>query len=192
MKKSKKVTKQLTIFEDSESDELLAWFKVKRNRLRVFRYIYKNWEVVDDKNPFILVLGFKNKDWQKGNEVAKMIAGYLEVLGENTLLGWIIFKELHKLYWPRIVKYVLNKIKANGGYFPTLGATKTIQTLLDRGWVHELDINNETYNPLQEVVIYCHVAPLVWPKTYYQHSDAIKQLNKVGIPGRTGTRLPKN
>lgn len=98
------------------------------------------------------------------------------------------FDKIVERYKDKLTTYLIKKVKANGGYFPTLSPTKTIEELLLRGWVHEDDakLNRDKYN------LRCHVAPLTWPESFDQHQDACQASEKYGIGGRTGTILPKS
>lgn len=77
----------------------------------------------------------------------------------------------------------------NGGVFPHMDKTDALKELLARGWVHE---DGMLFHNPKNVYLKCNIAPLVWPEEYYHHQDAIVQNDRVGIPGYTGTKLPKS
>lgn len=103
--------------------------------------------------------------------------------------GIVVTEFIWKKYRERFVqKYLLPRVKRDDGYFPRMNKTKAIHELILRGWVHEDEVKIKP----GYVYLRCNIAPLAWPEIYFQHMDAISMLNKVGIPGYTGTVLPKS
>lgn len=113
----------------------------------------------------------------------------LRIIGYKGSFLPSIIEGVHKEYLPRFKKYYLTPmVTGNGGIFPHLDCTKTVKELIARKWIHlgDSDIKGD------KIYIKCHIAPLVWPEEFELHQDAIAMNNKMGIPGRTGTVLPKH
>lgn len=196
MKKLKKVKGQLDIFEDTKENSVLSWLLVKENRMKFFKQVYKLWDQ-DAIDPFFNTNGkwhvvIPKKEWDNYQMVANLlkIRDSFENIPNSPKCGakdcYVIYQE----YWDRVNKYVLKKVKANGGHFPTLQTTKAIGEFLKRGFIHINDTDPEIFK-LSHIIIYAHEGNLVWPVTYESHMDALKQMDRVGIPGRTGTKIPK-
>lgn len=101
---------------------------------------------------------------------------------------WDYLIKIHKKYRPRFIKYYLSPmVRRNGGLFPHMGKTDAIKEFIARGFVHEDEVKLDKLN---NCWIKCQIAPLVWPKDFYQHQDALQEMDKIGIPGYTGTVLP--
>lgn len=99
---------------------------------------------------------------------------------------------IHEHYYRRFVDgYLMPGVVKKGGYIPHLNKTDTVKELLARGWIHEDDSDVHTRENALKIYLKCLIAPLVWPKTFNHHQNAIAKNTKVGIPGRTGTILPK-
>lgn len=162
--------------------------------MKFFKAVYKRWANDAIKMGFNLngswTVAIPKKEWDNLQMLADIlkIQEALDASGAPSSHPKECYGVYNK-YWPRIVKYATKKVKANGGYWPMLSTTNTIKELLQRGWVHRNDMPDD-FDP-KGIVLFSHDGGLIWPKTYEQHMEAMKQLEKVGIPGRTGTRLPK-
>lgn len=105
--------------------------------------------------------------------------------------SWSDAMVLHQKYYTRFInEYLTPIVKSNGGIFPHLNKTRAIEELIARGWVHEDEAGE--INKIEEVYISCTIAPLVWPKSYFYHQNALEIASKIGIPGYTKTNLPKS
>lgn len=96
---------------------------------------------------------------------------------------------LHKQFVHTFIqKYLIPKVIQNGGIFPHEKKLRAIKELIARGFKHRDDV---VIN-LKKFGVVCHIAPLVWPKQFDSHGEAIYILNRYGIPGYTGTVLAKS
>lgn len=108
-------------------------------------------------------------------------------MGWKEQIDFVDCELIHKKYRERFVREYASDRAIKEGW-PHENKTKAIWELIRRGWVHKDEPNFKKGN----VIITCHIAPLVWPKSFYQHQDALDILNRYGIPGYTGTILPKS
>lgn len=102
--------------------------------------------------------------------------------------GWDDAAQVHKEHIEKFKKLrLIPMAKRHGGYFPHMPKTEAIKEFIFRGFIH---IDEADLDP-KNIYIKCNIAPLVWPKTYFHHQNALAKAMKVGIPGYTGTVLPK-
>lgn len=101
-----------------------------------------------------------------------------------------ICERLHKRYWKGFEKRFAHNVKNKyGGVWPTMNRTQALKEFLAMGYVYKTDIN---FNPKDHYCVYAHIGGLWWPETFESHQDAIAVQMKYGIPGLTGTTLPKD
>ncbi len=191
----------MTNLKNASVEEVLNWLKVKVNRKRFYKEWYKHWgwrHIRTYENGSIVLLNIRGTfrdNPEKGCELAQIYKTLVAIglIGSTTknhgdTMG--ILGEVYIKYRERFTqKYLLPKVKKNGGFFPHEQKTNAIQELLARGWVHEDDHDIDKTNKCWLV---CNIAPLVYPKEFELHQDAIIYNGKFGIPGYTGTKLPLN
>lgn len=160
------------------------------NRKQFYKAIWKRWPEERSVSSIPMMARYI-KDLDVGDfglaaKVLRIFHTFRDISIDCTM--WDAY-QVYLKYWDKIDAYVLKRVKKRNGHFPTMGYTETISELIARGWVH---INEAHRLDKHEVHLYCHIAPLVWPDSFEQHMEAIEVLGKVGIPGRTGTKLPKS
>ena len=91
-------------------------------------------------------------------------------------------------YRERFVKHrLMPMVQKKGGVFPHEDKTRAVQEFLLRGFVHQDTFVRES----NKHYVLCNIAPLIWPKGFEHHQDAIKVQGEFGIPGYTSTTLIK-
>jgi len=198
MKKSNKNQPELFTTQSGA----LKHFEDKKQRLLIFRRIIRNWEyqcILNDlrtgeEMPIPpeedhLPLHYIESEPVKYSEYYRIALGMSDCRLE--VETWNDLFLIHQRYWKRICKYMVKKLKERDGdkvSFPQPKHTDAIHELLLRGFVHEKD-----FIPKKgKYYIKCHIAPLIWPENFDQHSHAIETLQRVGLVTFTGTVIPKD
>lgn len=157
--------------------------------------------IVIDLMPKFLWDNYHNKGFARELVVIYWaVEGMIKKISSNgiTLINWysyakdrngvaIACEKLHKKYWERFHKVYVNRAKANGGW-PHMNRTEALKEFLAMGYIYKTDID---YTPKEHYCIYSHIGGLWWPEAFESHQDAIKIQTQFGLPGYTGTTLPK-
>lgn len=160
------------------------------NRKILYKTIFKRWDQDQSfANMGLILRYYPDFDSSNFNLAAEYMKIYNSFLDMSVICDMPDLKAVHDKYWDKIIAAVHKKVKKQGGNFPTLSKTSTIRELLSRGFVHREDAKNIKPN---RIYIYSHCGELVWDKSFKLHQNALAVMNKVGIPGRTGTKLPKS
>lgn len=94
-------------------------------------------------------------------------------------------EEVYQKHWDRFHRMYAEKAKANGGW-PKPNKTETILIAIDRGFVHEDDIEDDSF----KYKLYLYIGDLVWPWSFEEQKEAIDVQNRYGIHGYTGITTP--
>lgn len=101
---------------------------------------------------------------------------------------WVLeVREKHLSKFHKLRVFPMNR--KTKGQFPHMDKTKAIVEFIARGFVHEDDY---LIDYVKKSHIKCNIAPLVWPDQFESQAQALHQMDKVGIPGYTGTVIAKN
>lgn len=100
-----------------------------------------------------------------------------------------VLEKIHKKYITKYHRFLCRKVIKNGGYFPVINKTKMASEFLTRGFEH---FQQADVDPLNQFYIKSTYLDLVWPKGYHTQLEALEVMGRVGIPGFTGVKFPKN
>lgn len=148
----------------------------------IFRGIYKTSYKRELKVIYLAVEGFLKKWGEIGsNRWYDFYTGRAEIVQ--------VCFELHKKYWDKFHKLFYGQwVKDAGGNIPTMNRTEALKEFLTMGFIYKTDID---FNPKDHYSIYSHIGGLWWPETFELHQDALNKMHDIGIPGLTGTTIPK-
>lgn len=158
----------------------LSWLKVKKNRLKFYKKIYKLWPTLNHFKDLDLIRralgdsGFPVEELYRDGTAVK--------LKEKVII------QVRNKYWLRALAYITLK----HGKLPRATKTKAMLTLLERGFVHCSDAKS-IYN-LPEVKAYCHISSteggLVWDEAFNDEQEAYAKQQQIGVPGYTFITKP--
>lgn len=177
----------------------------KKFRAKIWKYYgegdlltgpYSEW---DDLMPQWFWDNYEDKSFARQLKIIYLAAEDIIKL-DKAFRGWYDFvterfeiaqvcERLHQRYWKGFEKRFAHNVKNKyGGIWPTMNRTQAMKEFLAMGYVYKTDIN---FDPKKHYCVYAHIGGLWWPETFELHQDAIAIQMKYGIPGLTGTTLPK-
>jgi hypothetical protein len=169
---------------------------VRQNKKKFYKLWWKEWsnQVIErnhqygDQRWHDLMNNYPSR-YLEYQAISK-IMGTLGVFDMEKFPGWgynettIIWGK----YRQRFITYMTKRANRNGGRFPHENKTRAVKEFLNRGFKHVddyvMDLQNCYY-------VKCNIAPLIWPDEFDNHQDAMEVQAKMGIPGYTGTIIPK-
>lgn len=177
---------------------VLDFMKVKENRIRVFRRL---WKWYGDQDFMITSSELKSQYHTNPNLGSRLLiirqALYIEgdkVTGNIYDLALpSVIEAVYNKYWDRFLKnYAYPRVLKSGdgqkGEWPTMYRTRAISEFIARGFKHKNDVKIDVIN---RYCIKANISDLWWPEDFETHGDALEVFNRMGISGLTGTTLPK-